>query len=86
MIMTKIYIENLPLEVENKDLKEKFEAFGEVETAHIITDKETGISRCFGFVEMPSRKAAEEAIAGLRGTEWNEKILVVNESMPKERI
>lgn len=83
--MTKIYIENLPLEVENKDLKEKFETFGEVQDAHIITDKVTGISRCFGFVEMPSRKAAEEAIAGLSGTEWDGKILVVNESMPRER-
>ena len=66
--MTKIYIENLPFEVNDKSLRERFEAYGIVNDAHIITDKATGKSRCFGFVEMLNDEDAEVAVK-----EWKSK-------------
>lgn len=83
--MTKIYIENLPFEVNDKSLKERFEAYGIVNDAHIITDKATGKSRCFGFVEMLNDEDAEQAIAELHGADWDGNSLVVNVSKPRER-
>lgn len=83
--MIKIYIENLPFEVNDTSLKERFEAYGTVDNAHIITDKITGKSRCFGFVEMPNPTEAEKAIRGLHEADWEGNSLVVNVSKPRER-
>ncbi len=62
-----IYVGNLPREATEGDLKEAFEAFGEVTSAKIITDKFTGDSRGFGFVEMSNSTEAQAAISGLDG-------------------
>lgn len=83
--MTKIYIENLPVDVNDKSLRERFEVYGTVEDAHIITDKITKKSRCFGFVEMSNEAEAEKAITDLHGADWDGNSLVVNISKPRER-
>ncbi|MBC8359250.1 MAG: RNA-binding protein, partial [Candidatus Aminicenantes bacterium] len=62
-----VYVGNLPREATEGDLKEAFEAFGEVTSAKIITDKFTGDSRGFGFVEMSNSAEAQAAISGLDG-------------------
>lgn len=83
--MIKIYIENFPFKTENEDLKAKFETYGVVAKAHIIRNKDTGISKCFGFVEMSNEVEAMAAIEGLHNAQWEDRTLTVNESKPKER-
>lgn len=83
--MTKIYIENVPFEAVNADIRRKFETYGMVAEAHLIRDKVTKESRCFAFVEMPNAEEAAAAIAGLHDTDWDGKTLIVNESKPKVR-
>ena len=61
-----------------------FGAFGTVESANIVEDRETGRSRGFGFVEMSSKAEGEEAISGLNGKEVNGRSLTVNEAKPRE--
>lgn len=61
-----------------------FGAFGTVESANIVEDRETGRSRGFGFVEMSSKSEAEEAISGLNGKEVDGRSLTVNEAKPRE--
>ena len=78
-----IYVGNLSRDVTEDELRQAFEAFGEVTAARIITDKLTGASRGFGFVEMPTKTEAEDAIAGLNGTELKGRTLTVNEARPR---
>ena len=76
-----IYIGNFSGEVTDEDLRQAFEAFGQVESATVIKDKFTGESRGFGFVEMPSKKEAEEAMNGIR--ELKGRMVTVNEARPR---
>ena len=75
-----IYAGSLSRETTEEQLREAFEAFGQVSTANIIKDKYSGESREFGFVEMPTKAEAEAAISGLNGTELNGKTIIVNEA------
>jgi RNA recognition motif-containing protein len=78
-----IYVGNLSRDVAEADLKEAFQAFGEVQTASIIKDKFTGESRGFGFVEMPNKDEADKAIAGMNGKDLKGRNLTVNEARPR---
>ena len=78
-----IYAGNLSHELTEEELQEAFTAFGEVTSARIITDRYSGVSRGFGFVEMASKSEAEAAIAGLNGTELKGRTLTVNEARPR---
>ena len=79
-----IYVGNLSLEVTEEDLREAFEAFGQVESVTVIKDKFTGESRGFGFVEMPAKAEAQAAIEGLNEKELKGRALNVNEARPRE--
>ncbi len=79
-----IYVGNLSWGTNEQDLQEAFEAFGEVSSVSIITDRETGKSRGFGFVEMPSDAEARAAIAALNGADMGGRNLTVNEARPRE--
>ena len=76
-----IYVGNFSGEVTDEDLKQVFAAFGEVVSATVVKDKFSGESRGFGFVEMPSKKAAEEAMEATK--EIKGKMVVVNEARPR---
>jgi len=78
-----IYIGNLSYEVTEEDLKQAFEAFGEVESVKIIQDKYTNRSKGFGFVEMPDNADAQSAINDLNDTELKGRTLKVNEARPR---
>jgi RNA recognition motif-containing protein len=78
-----IYVGNLSREVTEDDLRQAFEAFGQVASVSVITDKFSGESRGFGFVEMPAKAEAESAINGLNGTELKGRTLNVNEARPR---
>ncbi len=78
-----IYVGHLSTEVTEEDLRKAFEDFGQVSSTKIIIDKFTGVSRGFGFVEMPSKEEAESAINGLNGTELMGQPLTVNEARPR---
>ena len=78
-----IYVGNLSGEVTEGDLREAFEAFGEVTSAKIIKDKYSGESRGFGFVEMTSKTDGESAITGLKDKELKGQALNVNEARPR---
>jgi cold-inducible RNA-binding protein len=80
----KIYVGNLPFSTRDEELKALFEQHGEVESAKVITDRETGRSRGFGFVEMKDDSAGAQAIEALNGTENGGRKLVVNEARPRE--
>ena len=80
----KIYVGNLSRDVSEGELKEAFAAFGEIASAAIITDKYSGESRGFGFVEMPNQPEATAAINGLNGKALKGRNLTVNEAKPKE--
>lgn len=79
-----IYVGNLSFDLTEEELRQAFERFGEVEKANIITDKYTGKSRGFGFVEMPSNEEAEAAINGLNDTELHGRNLNVSEARPRK--
>lgn len=81
--MMNIYVGNLPWRSSEEDLRGAFEAFGEVSSAKIITDRETGRSRGFGFVEMPDDSAAQAAIEGLNDQDFQGRSLRVNEARPR---
>lgn len=81
----KCYVGGLPSSVTEGRLQEIFAAHGTVESAKVITDKFTGQSRGFGFVEMGSGEEAQRAIQGLNGTQLDGRSLVVNEAKPMER-
>jgi len=78
-----IYVGNLSYEVTEEDLKQAFGAYGQVESAAIITDKYSGQSKGFGFVEMPSNAEAQAAINGLNSTELKGRPVNVNEARPR---
>ena len=78
-----IYIGNLSYEVTEEDLKQAFEAFGEVESVKIIKDKYTNRSKGFGFVEMPDDANAQSAIDDLNDTEIKGRALKVNKARPR---
>jgi len=80
----KLYVGNLSFNTSNLDLQDMFGAFGTVQSANIVEDRETGRSRGFGFVEMSSKSEGEEAISGLNGKEVDGRSLTVNEAKPRE--
>jgi len=78
-----IYVGNLSGDVSDEDLRQAFEAFGQVASATVIKDKFSGESRGFGFVEMPSKNEAHLAIEGLNGKDLKGQSLNVNEARPR---
>lgn len=78
-----IYVGNLPYSVTNADLKETFSAFGEVSAVNLITDKFTGESKGFGFVEMANNSQADAAIKALNGRDLKGRNITVNQAKPK---
>lgn len=82
---SKLYVGSLPYSTTDADLTELFAAYGSVTSARVITDKFTGQSRGFGFVEMASGDEAQKAIDGLNGHKLEQRTLVVNEAKPMEK-
>ena len=78
-----IYVSNIPFKASDNELRELFEAYGEVTSAKIIIDRETQRSRGFGFVEMPDDASAKQAMTELNGSDFLGKELSVNEARPK---
>jgi cold-inducible RNA-binding protein len=78
-----IYVGNLSHETTEDDLRQAFEAFGQVESASVVKDRFSGESRGFGFVEMPSRTEAQAAIEEMNGKDLQGRALNVNEARPK---
>jgi len=78
-----LYVGNLSFETTERDLQQAFEAYGAVSSASVITDRETGRSRGFGFVEMPTEGEARAAIEGLNDKDLNGRSLKVNEARPR---
>ncbi|HYR84806.1 MAG TPA: RNA-binding protein [Terriglobia bacterium] len=81
----KIYVGNLSYQMTETDLSDMFTQIGAVESVQIITDRDTGRSKGFGFVQMSDDEAAEKAIAQLNGKEVNGRALTVNEARPMEK-
>ncbi len=81
---SKMYVGGLPYSTDDARLGELFAPHGNVESAKVITDKLTGQSRGFGFVEMSAAEEAKAAIAALNGTELDGRTLTVNEAKPRE--
>jgi cold-inducible RNA-binding protein len=81
---TKLYVGNLPYSTTMEDLRSLFEAAGEIVSVSVITDRETGRSKGFGFVEMASEEEAEEAIKRFNGWSLEKRVLTVNEARPRE--
>ena len=79
-----IYVGNLAYSVTEDELRQAFSQFGDVTRANVITDKYSGQSKGFGFVEMSDKAAAEEAISALNGTDLNGRSIKVNEAKPRE--
>ncbi len=79
----KIYVGNLSYEVTEEELRQEFQAFGEVESVSVITDKYSGRPKGFAFVEMPTASEAQAAIAELNGKTLKERTLNVNEARPR---
>ena len=80
----KLYVGNLSFSTGENDLNDLFSAHGTVDSCRIITDRDTGRSRGFGFVEMSSKAEGEAAIAQLGGKEIDGRALTVNEAKPQE--
>jgi RNA recognition motif-containing protein len=80
----KLYVGNLAYGVTNTDLQTMCEAFGSVQSAQVIMDRDTGRSKGFGFVEMGSDAEAQAAITGLNGKQVDGRSLTVNEAKPRE--
>ena len=78
-----IYVGNLPYNLSEDDLKAAFAQFGEVSSASIIMDKMSGQSKGFGFVEMPEKSEADEAIEALNESALNGRNIKVNEARPR---
>lgn len=81
--MKKIFVGNFSFSTTEADLRQWFEAHGAVESAMVVTDRDTGRSRGFGFVEMPNNSEAESAILALNGKDDGGRALTVNEARPK---
>ena len=80
---SKIYVGGLPYVTDDQQLEDLFATHGTVQSARVITDKFTGRSRGFGFVEMSTSDEASEAISALNGTEFGGRTLTVNEAKPQ---
>jgi RNA recognition motif-containing protein len=80
--MKNVYVGNLSFETTGDNLKEIFSEYGSVDRAQVASDRDTGRSRGFGFVEM--RDGGDEAIAALNGAEYQGRMLKVNEAKPRE--
>jgi len=78
-----IYVGNISRTASEQDLREAFQAFGEISSVAIIKDKFSGESRGFGFVEMPNKDEAEKAISSLNGKDLKGRSLTVNEARPR---
>ena len=78
-----IYVGNLSYDITEEDLKQTFEAFGEVTSAKVIKDMYSGRSKGFGFVEMPGNSEAQSAIDGLHGKELKGRTINVNKARPR---
>ncbi|MDR0349036.1 MAG: RNA-binding protein [Tannerella sp.] len=78
-----IYISGLSYNVSDADLNELFAEYGEISSSKIITDRETGRSRGFGFVEMPSEEEGQKAIDELNGIEYDGKVISVTVARPR---
>jgi RNA recognition motif-containing protein len=81
--MTNIYVGNLPYQLSDEELREAFSAHGEVTSAKVVMDRDTGRSKGFGFVEMPVEEEAEAAIEQLDGSDLKGRSLRVNKARPK---
>lgn len=81
--MKNIFVGNLSFSATEDDLRSLFEQYGTLERVTIVTDRDTGRSRGFGFVEMTNAPEADGAISGLDGREWNGRALKVNEALPR---
>lgn len=81
----KLYVGNLSFNVAEDSLRDVFTNFGTVESCKLITDRDTGRSKGFGFVEMSSAEEAQSAIAELDGSELDGRNMRVNEAKPQER-
>lgn len=84
VIMKKLYVGNLPFDINEQGLRDLFTEHGEVTSASIITDRETGRSRGFGFVEMSDAGDADKAIESMNGVECGGRPLTVNEARARE--
>ena len=80
----RIFVGSLALITTEAELRQLFTAYGRVERAQIITDRETGRARGFGFVEMPNAAEAQAAMAGLDGRSLGGRLLTVTEARPRE--
>ena len=78
----RLYVGNLPYSIDENNLSEKFSAHGTVESAKVITDRNTGRSKGFGFVEMSTDSEAQAAIEALNGTDYDGRPVTVNEAKP----
>ena len=78
-----IFVGSLPWSIEEADLRESFEAYGTVDSVKVVTDKFTGRSKGFGFVEMPNDDEGQKAIDELNGATVQGRAIVVNKSEPK---
>lgn len=81
--MKNIFVGNLDFNTSEEELRQIFEGYGQVDRVSIMTDRETGRSRGFGFVEMTNAEDGEKAIAALNGTQLGGRTLNVNEARPK---
>jgi len=81
--MMKLFVGNLSFQTTQQDLLNAFAPYGNVESVNVLTDRVTGQSRGFGFVEMSDRNEAQNAINALNGTELNGRAINVNEARPK---
>jgi RNA recognition motif-containing protein len=81
--MKKIFVGNFSFSLTEGELRSLFEPFGSVDSVTVVTDRATGRSRGFGFVEMPNAEEAEKAITGLNGKDSGGRQLTVNEARPK---
>src|SRR5262245_17436796 len=79
----KLYVGNLAYSVSDQELEQMFSAHGQVQSAQVIMDRDTGRSKGFGFVEMGSEQEAQAAIAAMNGKEVEGRSLTVNEARPK---
>ena len=81
---TKLYVGNLSFKTTGEDLQQLFSQAGTVESANVVTDRDSGFSRGFGFVEMASKEEGEAAISQFNGTDLDGRALTVNEARPRE--
>ena len=79
----KLYVGNLSYDTSEEDLRKSFEEFGTVESVAVVTDKYTGQSRGFAFVEMSTKEQAQAAKSGLNGAQLGERALKVDEASPR---